>query len=176
MIPAYLDLIATDLLDAALDGLHVSRTGIPAPSRTYVSHSRPAVDLCTGDDATGQLSVYLDPRAPLTLASIPERKPVPRQLLIAPVATFMIEWWRCHPAFTIGGEIPDAADLDASASMLLTDLWCLTQQLLYEWKNDTLVTVTCRSVEIGGANVLGPQGGAGGWSIPVRVGLSDAAS
>lgn len=169
---AYLDTIAHDLLDAALDGLALARTGIAAPTRTYVSHSRPAVDICEGDE-NGQLSVYLDPGKALTLQSAPDRPAVPRQVLRQPIANFIIEWWRCHVAFTVDGQIPTADELDDAASMLLTDLWCVETQLFDEQRDGTLVDVGCLSVEIGTATALGPQGGAAGWTIPVRVALSD---
>ena len=180
MQPQYLDLMAADLLDAALAGLAEARTGIPPPGRRYTAHGRPVVDICEASDGTGQLSVYADPRAPLAFVSNNPRagalSSVPRTLLIAPVATFTIEWWRCHPAFTVGGEIPDAADLDAAASMLLVDLWCMATQLLAEWRAGTLLSVRCASLEIGPVASLGPLGGAGGWSISVRAGLDDSAS
>lgn len=170
---AYLDVLAHDLLDAALDGLASSRTGIAPPDRTYVAHSRPAVDICEGD-TTGQLSVYLDPGKALTLQSSPDRPAVPRQLLMQPIAAFFVEWWRCHIAFATDGSIPTAAELDDAASMLLTDLWCVETQLLTEQRDGTLFSVDCHRVEVGAATALGPQGGAAGWNIAVRVALSDS--
>lgn len=169
----YLDTLAHDLLDAASDGLTAARTGHPAPERVYVSHGVPAVDLCTGDDQTGQLSVYLDPARGLDIVAKPDRPRVPRQLLVQPIALFVVELWRCHPAFTRGGEIPSAAVLDDAASMLLTDLWCLETQLFTEAADGTLFTVDCHRVEVLGAQALNPQGGAAGWRLPVRVALSD---
>lgn len=164
----YLDTIAGDILAAALVGLAESRTGIAPPDRVYVSHNIPAVDPCAGN---GQLTVHL---AGLRLQSVANRPAVPRQLLIQPIGDFVIQLWRCHPAFTIGGEIPSAVELDAAGGQLLTDLWCMETQLFYEQREETLVSVNCQRVEIGAATPLGPQGSAAGWAIPVTVALSDA--
>lgn len=175
----YLVAFADDLMAAALAGLDKTRTGIDPPGRRYLSHSRPVVDVCDASDGTGQLSVYLDASRPLVMTSSPAASlgrsttVVPRQVLVAPVATYVIEWWRCHPAFTLGGAIPDAATLDSAAEMLLTDLWCLVQGLLAEHKAGTLVSVTCNSIEIASPTTLGPQGGAAGWTVPVRITCSD---
>jgi len=170
---AYLDTMAHDLLDAAADALSASRTGTAPPSRVYVSHGRPAVDICEDGDGTGQLSVYLEPARGLTIVAAPDRPAVPRQILVEPVALFVVEWWRCHIAFANDGSIPTADELDDAASLLLTDLWCVHTQLLDEQRDGTLVSVNCSRVEVLGAQALGPQGGAAGWNIQVRVGLSD---
>jgi len=176
----YLNTIAADLLDSALDGLDITRTGIEPPARQYRAHSRPAVDICTETEGRGQISVYLDPSRALTFATSPASTPgratsaaVPHMQLVAPIATFVVEWWRCHPAFAIGGQIPSADDLDDAATLLGRDLWCVTQQFLAEWKAGTLISVGCRSIDIAAVSVLGPQGGAAGWTVSVRAGCSD---
>jgi hypothetical protein len=76
-------------------------------------------------------------------------------------------------AFTQGGEIPTAAELDDASSMLLTDVWCVETQFMAEQRAGTLVNVDCARVEVLGASAVGPQGGAAGWTVPVRVALND---
>ena len=168
----YLDTLAHDLLDAALDGLAVGRTGVATPTRVYVAHGEPAVDICTGE-ANGQLTVHAEPAGSVIHVGAPEAPRIPRTLLVQPVATFVIQVWRCHVAFTDDGNIPSADVLDDAASMLLTDLWCLLTQVYDEARDGTLFSVDCMRVTIGDTEALGPLGGAAGWAVPVTVALSD---
>ena len=163
------DLLDT-LVQEALIGLDDTRTGHPEPSRVYVSHSAPAVDVCTDD---GLLVAYLyrephlHPRSNARLGS---------GCMVTATAECVVEVWRCHPTLADDGTPPTVTALDDAAQALLVDLWCLQTHLQHEWLQGTLTAgQPCNLIEWGVATPLGPQGAAAGWRVPLTYTLSDPA-
>lgn len=166
---------ALDLLDAAADGLAAARTGHAVPSRQYVAHGRPAVDICDDPTSTGQLTVHVDVSTGIHHRATPDHPNVPRTLLIQPIATFVVQVWRCWPTMEEDGAAPSTATLQAAAESLNRDAWALLTQIYAEHFASTLFQgVSCEAVTIGTLRPVGdPSGGTAGWEMTVDLALND---
>lgn len=169
----YLHGIATDILNASLNGLADACTGNPPPERTYVSHGPSAVDAC--ENTNGQLSVYLD-RLEMRPAGVQARGvPGGFQCQVMPIARFVVELFRCVPVPNDRGVPPTDEALNDSAADLLIDAWSIVTFLITERANGDLIPeIGCDGVGIGFLTPVAPQGGVAGWTFNVEVLLNDA--
>jgi hypothetical protein len=176
MAADYLHVLALDLLDACSDGLSFARTGNDPPDRAYVSHGRPPVDVWDGENCSaGQLTVHFDEQTTIRHQTIPSSPQVPRAQEIAPVATLVVQLWRCWPSSTTDGGVPDGADLTARARGLNVDLWSMLTQVYAEHFAGSLFTgVAHQQVTIGAVRALLPSGHVAGWEVRVEVWLNDS--
>lgn len=167
---------ALDLLDAASDGLGIARTGHAAPTRQYVSHGRPAVDICDDEiPGNGQLTVHVDATRGVFNRSAPSNPAVPKSLQIVPIVTYVIELWRCWPTMREDGAAPTASTIETAVANLNRDAWCMLTQIYSELAAGTLFSgVACNEVTIGDCQPTGdPSGGTAGWSLRIQVPLND---
>lgn len=65
---------------------------------------------------------------------------------------------RCVPTLTDNGEPPTVADLDASAAVVLADVWTMAYELWDGWR-DKDWGQPCTTVLFGPVSVIGPEGG-----------------
>lgn len=167
----YLHERAQDLLDDSLLGLAAARTGHAVPSRVYVSHGTPAVDVCEG--STGQLTVHLFPSRPIIMTSL--AKDGRRQCLVRLTANFRVQVWRCALSVDDDGPVGATAlgDID---EVLSRDLWSLLTYLHAQRAAGQLFdgVSTCDVVTIGEPRLLEESGLAAGWEVPVTLDLNDA--
>lgn len=158
------------LRDEALAALDPTRTGHPAPSRVFVSHGAPAVDVCEDD---GLLAVYVDVVPHLHPR---QRGRGPGGCLVVPTMRAVVELWRCHPTMQHDGSPWGVGVYEDAALDLAADLWCLLVGLYTSWLGGALTPgQPCEQVEFGAASPLGPSGGAAGWKVPITYTLSDPA-
>lgn len=155
----YLQILASDLLAAALAGLAPARTGNPEPDRVYISHGAPAWDDC---DGSGQLSVWVGPIQHVQVA-------LGNVCQIRPSAPLCVTLLRCVPTMNDDGSPPSAAALTASAGELNRDVWSLLTEL-YAFA----AALGCDMVDVGSAEPLGPEGGLAGWRVCLDVLLNDS--
>lgn len=151
----YLQTLAEDLLDAALDGTTEAITGNPPTTRNYVAHGRPVWDLCT----EAQLVVYHGP--------VTHRQGNDKMCNWVPRSTFCAELARCVPSMDEAGNAPSPDELTASAEVLNRDLWALLHAV-YGWA----VEQGCSNVTLGNGEILEPSGGMAGVRVCLTVDLN----
>lgn len=140
---------AADVLDSVATRL--AAQGITVPTRQYVHAGEVAFDCC---DQLVVTVVQLDHAMPGEQATI---------LQCAPPRHANIDVWltRCVPVSKDNGDPPTAAELEASAAEVLTDMWSLAYVLwegyqAHDWGG------TCSSVILNAIEAVGPEGGCGG--------------
>lgn len=82
-------------------------------------------------------------------------------------ATITVGVVRCVPVLSDSGDPPSAAEIEASAAVVLADL-SLVGGALAVW---AAATQTCRYVTLGRGAPIGPEGGVGGVTFPLVVTL-----
>lgn len=171
MAADYLNLRLNELLTAAQAALTLVRSGNPIPSRVYVSHGPPAVDLCDDD----LLVVYLDNPAVRLTDPKADRTVQVGQFSVIPIARYIVEVWRCVPGPT-DTSVPSAAELNTSALALANDGWALWTGLRLAREAGTLFPAGPQFDDalIQTPIPLPPQGSMGGWRIRVEAQTNDA--
>lgn len=157
MTATYIQDLCEALLDEALDGLALARTGHAPPARTFVSHGEPVADFDTCDD--GLLAVWHGPIGY-----------VQTNRQIRPQTTFYVDVHRCVPTMADDGAPPTPAEMTESADYLNRDLWSL---LTYLYDRASLVFEGCGPITWGPATALGPEGGIAGWRVEITAVLND---
>jgi hypothetical protein len=91
-----------------------------------------------------------------------------------PLVTFVLTFGRCYPIVGGGVQItlPTAAEMTAAASGLDEDVWTVWNYLKSQARSSSLFAARpCRSVKVGPATPVVPNGGCAGWTIAVAVEL-----
>lgn len=158
----FLDVIATSLLDALVDGLAAATTGHDPPTRTYVSHGPPAWDGCGDCESGGQATVWLE--------RVEHRGEAAQVCDHEPWATYVLEWAHCVPGLTDAGWPAEDA-LDVSAGNLLVDLWAVLTEVYDRAQAGSIAGQPCSGIEMGDAIPLEPSGQCAGWSVRVTLGI-----
>lgn len=146
--------IASDLLTSVVDRL--TAAGITVPDRQYAHAGLVAWD-CESVVVTVRELIHAFPGGSGAL-NAPGGS---TQLLVcSPPRHVHMEAWiiRCVPVPSDNGDPPSAAALDASAEIVLADVWSLAYVLwagyqAEEWGG------RCASVMLGAVEVVGPEGG-----------------
>lgn len=151
--------LAGDLL-AAVEGYFAAEApAVDLPDRRYVTTGSPAFDCEQVTVTIPQLftglpgSAYVGPLVPGVTSAV--------ELQVSVI--------RCVPTMDDGGNPPDTTDLETSAQELLIDA-DLLRAAMFEAKKDGVFD-TCNDVVIAETIAYGPEGGFGGWTQIVRVGL-----
>lgn len=158
--------ITAAFLAAAIRALDLTDEG--PPGRVYVSPGEPALDCC------GQLTVWTQSiteigfaagEGALANANRLKRGGMP-QLLIYVQAT------RCQIGLNrlSESELPDPADLQATAMIVDQDGWALRCHMAWELRHGELAEI-CRGVEMLGGQKLTPEGGCVGWTFQFQYPL-----
>lgn len=160
---------AVELLDACADALGTTAAG--APDRRFVSPGLPVIDCCpllavhVGSILEGQTA----PSSPPMVTG--HRPSFMRQPLVQMVITIV----RCVPVGSGDNansySPPSVAQLDAAAEVLAIDAWVIVNYLNWRQRAGDLFLGGCQAVFIDPAVSLDPQGGCGGWQIPVRAAI-----
>lgn len=160
---------AAELLETCVDALNTTAAG--APDRRFVSPGLPVIDCCpmlsvhVGAILEGQTS----PASPPMVAG--HRSSFVKQ----PITQMVITIVRCVPSG--GGDNaasyipPSAAQLDASAETLDIDAWVIVNYINWKQRAGDQFLGGCQALFMDPAIPLDPQGGCGGWQIPVRVAI-----
>lgn len=169
---------STDLYDLALELLAAADASladapggqIPEP---FVSPGLPAFDF------TPMLTVHVgSPQTADTFPLQPPLQPGHRVEIGAevPLISLTITCTRLVPIVEVtGGAIllPNTLDMDAAAQLIDGDLWAIWNGLRARYKAGALFASDSgkREFFFEGAVAFNPQGGHGGWEMPVRVHL-----
>jgi hypothetical protein len=96
--------------------------------------------------------------------------PFPRGLAVrsADLTVWII---REVPTMDDDGNPPEAEEIDRSAARILTDAWVLYGGLQDGWGRSEILG-RCEQASFGPAVILGPEGGFGGVSLSIQVGLT----
>lgn len=166
MSASYLADCTQDVLDAAEQAIDPARTSHALPERIFVAHAEPVVI-----KGCEQLTVHLhQPRSVYNRAK-PASPRVPERCQVLLIATATLQLWRCWPEGA-DERLPTAAEYSAAASALEVDLWCLlTYMHNAAFSGDLIDGLDCKSVTVGDALALRPQGGMAGWQLPVDFAL-----
>lgn len=166
---------ATSLFDVAAELLAAAQAGAATTSGGmfpigYVSLAAPAFDCCPA------LIVHVD-RFGHEPAGGDAARLGPLHRLVQNAAVIVVDLTvtmiRCVPIVGAGAEVvlPSVPALAASAAETYQDAWAIRNHLASEHRANRLLPGLCREVEIGTATPVNPQGGCGGWLLPVRVQL-----
>lgn len=156
--------LANELLGACAAGMAATPSGAPAYQAVVVGP--PAFDCCP--------SLYV---SVISLAphELPEVAPDMRQTRPSvPLATMQAYLLRCIPIVQGGLEltVPAPADLIASAQQVYRDGFTTYNLIRSRARSGTLFPSSpTRPVSVGSMMPVNPQGGCGGWMIPVTVEL-----
>jgi hypothetical protein len=166
MSAAYLFDMCETVLDAAYNALSPLRTGVPAPSRVFVSHGPSEAHGCPD----GQLTVHLEPiqmRYSLSLAASPQAKGGP----VVPTAPIVVRLFRCVRPLDETGAVPGAEIENEQTRQMMVDGWALATGLWLSANAGEFVC--CNGVQLGSLVPLRSSGAYAGWAITLTVGLSD---
>lgn len=167
----YLGDLASEILDVATDAVAPDITGVPAPSKVFVSFGDPIADLgaCCEGTGGGQLTVHLGrPQGGVPLEFRPLSKQAPCN--VETRAFYTVTLQRCYPAIdtTQKDFAPTEEALNAASLLHLTDLWCLVVGLRQWCREDE-----CAARRIVQTAQLVPQGGCAGWQVVLDVQAND---
>jgi hypothetical protein len=149
------------LSEAALDTLIVS--GLEgAPARSFVSPGRPPMDCC--DQLTVNIEALQDgDTSPGGIAAGRTRREAKLNNVRA-----LVTITRCVQGLVEMPDLPDPADLQATAAQTDADAWALWNELYDDWRSGLLLTI-CTEVFFEGMRAIAQQGGCVGWELSLRV-------
>lgn len=168
----YLAETADAILDAALAALAPDITGHPAPSKVFVSHGDPVMDLDGCCDSGGTLAVHLGrPQSGVPIRWDSLKTPC----MVLTRSAFTVSLFRCVPVFNTDqpGYAPTEDELTASANDLLTDLWCLICGLREAIRAGDIQAGGCDDVRLTESRTVEPQGGCAGWQVTLELQAND---
>lgn len=138
---------------------------IALPDRQYVSDGQAVAFDCAE-------LVVAAPRLYTGYAASENLERVQRGQGVPVAAEFTIYLTRCVPKIDTTGSgqviVPTPTEIDASAQAILQDGWVLYAGVLQRHHAGTLFA-DCEDVFVGQLLSLGPEGGLGGWALPVRT-------
>jgi hypothetical protein len=130
---------------------------VPKPTRRWISHSAPAVDLVEAlCDSGGIMATYLQGLDPVETG-----KPCGN----AWDMRYCHELWLCVEVMDDQGAAPTPSAQQAEAACLLA----MTQALACAAIDTANTNGMCQWFRVGGVEPLGPQGGAAGYKITFTV-------
>lgn len=142
--------------------------GIAVPERRYIHSGEFAADL-----AGTQCAEHLVIAWQGTVHGIPgaEASGAPMTCAVPLTGVYTIFLLRCVPVVTRTGNAPSAEELDASGTEIMYDGMTLPKVIIDAWEDGDLVPFGCALVGLGDIAPFGPQGGVGGHSVSLLVGL-----
>lgn len=149
--------VALEILATAVDILETE--GRVVPPRRFVTFGEIGLDCNLL--AVGWQNAYAG------IAGQPDQQPEGLGF-VQRAATFDLRRLRCVSSLDERGTPPSPDALNAEAEELLTDLWTIYQGFV-ERKSDRTFLTSCDGFSLGNAIAVGPQGGVGGWSLPMDV-------
>lgn len=150
--------LGSDLLDAVEDHFAVA-PAISLPERSYVTIGTPAIDCEQVVVSVPQFftglpgAAYVGPLVPGVTSAV----------------EFAVSIIRCVANMDERGNPPTVAAMQADAQALLADADRLRAAMFIAKKNG--VFEDCNDLVIAETVAIGPEGGFGGWSQVVRVGI-----
>jgi hypothetical protein len=153
-------LAASELLDACVLILDAETTG--APTTRYVTPGEPA-------DDCDMLTVNVDMLSEQDTIGVAGQRHRFRRVN---EATFVVRLVRCVPTSRSGGAPETPEQLEASAAMLLADIWALWNGLMRMKRDDILLNSFCSELTFERAQPILLSGEIGGWTLSIRAVLN----
>lgn len=160
--------LCAEYLSAAADALLDTPEGV-APDRQYVSLGIPPWDCEQLTVHAGGPAVVVADTLPLQPSLVPLQRVRTQGFVNIVVMTATVI--RCMPVTDDSGNPPDTDDLAAAALQTYSDLWAVWNHVKAEVRAGTLFAGESREFGLDPVVPIGPEGGFGGWQIPVRVQL-----
>lgn len=160
--------IANDLLTNVAQGL--ADEGINVPPRQYIHSGDVAADFEGTNCADALIVTWVasfQGQPGQAQAATPIKCSVP---LSAGYTVFLL---RCVPTLSASGQPPTVAALQGSGEEILTDAMTLPKVIIdLQLSDDLLDSIPgCSLVGIGNVVAFGPEGGVGGSSVDIVIGL-----